>query len=130
MTEVTPRPLTRSLAPLPEEPLPGYLLHLAYRLNRSPGGISEPCGINSGGQQRIPAVTVHRAASTAPARITCTAGPITRRRRTSYSVLSQRLECYTDLMARAHDEGRDADIPVTCETRVGPCITHRLAAAR
>lgn len=127
---MTPRPLTRSLAPLPKEPFPGYLLHLAYRLNRSPGRIAEPCGINGGGQQRIPAATVHRSASTAPARITCTAGPITRRRRTSYSVLSQRLERYADLMARACDEGRDADIPVPCETHVGPCDRHQLTAAR
>lgn len=127
---MTPRPLTRSLAPLPEEPLPGYLVHLADRLNRSPGWIAEPCGNNRGGQQRIPAATVHRSASTAPAPITCVPEPITRRRNTSNSALSQRLEHYADLMARARDEVRDADIPVPCETHVGSCITHRLAAVR
>lgn len=35
------RPLARSLAPLPDESLPGYVLRLAHRLARSPARIAE-----------------------------------------------------------------------------------------
>nr|WP_181411939.1 TniQ family protein [Streptomyces sp. F2] len=42
---MTPPPLARSLAPLPEESLPGFLLRLAHRLNRSPGRIANLCGL-------------------------------------------------------------------------------------
>ncbi|MFD8417159.1 TniQ family protein [Streptomyces sp. NPDC059650] len=38
-------PLARSLAPLPEESLPGFLLRLAHRLGRSPGRIASLCGL-------------------------------------------------------------------------------------
>lgn len=55
MTEIPRRPLARSLEPLPEESLPGYLLRLAYRLGRSPGRIAELCGISSGQQRRLTA---------------------------------------------------------------------------
>jgi len=50
---VAHRPLARSLAPLPEESLPGFLLRLASRLNRSPGRIAELCGIHDGRQGRL-----------------------------------------------------------------------------
>lgn len=39
------RPLPRGLDPLPEESLPGYLLRLAYRLDRSPSRIAALCGL-------------------------------------------------------------------------------------
>ncbi|MEW1550482.1 TniQ family protein [Streptomyces tsukubensis] len=42
---MTPPPLARSLAPLPEESLPGFLLRLAHRLGRSPGRIAHLCGL-------------------------------------------------------------------------------------
>ncbi|MFD5192825.1 TniQ family protein [Streptomyces sp. NPDC058357] len=42
---MTPRPLSRSLAPLPEESLPGLLLRLAYRMERSPARIAHLCGL-------------------------------------------------------------------------------------
>lgn len=48
------RPLARSLAPLPEESLPGLLLRLAYRLDRSPARIATLCGL-SRHQHRLPA---------------------------------------------------------------------------
>ncbi|MBE8477722.1 MULTISPECIES: TniQ family protein [Streptomyces] len=37
--------LARSLTPLPEESLPGFVLRLAYRLERSPLRIGELCGL-------------------------------------------------------------------------------------
>lgn len=49
------RVLARSLEPLPEESLPGYLLRLAYRLGSSPGRIAELCGIHDGRQRRLAA---------------------------------------------------------------------------
>lgn len=49
------RVLARSLEPLPEESLPGYLLRLAYRLHRSPGRMAELCGIHDGRQRRLAA---------------------------------------------------------------------------
>ncbi|WP_329258578.1 TniQ family protein [Streptomyces sp. NBC_01478] len=45
--------MARSLAPLPEESLPGFLLRLAFRLNRSPGRIAELCGIHDGRRGRL-----------------------------------------------------------------------------
>ncbi|WP_257153898.1 TniQ family protein [Streptomyces lunaelactis] len=48
------RVLARSLAPLPEESLPGFLLRLAYRLDRSPARIGVLCGLSSL-QHRLPA---------------------------------------------------------------------------
>ncbi|WP_405664112.1 TniQ family protein [Streptomyces sp. NBC_00079] len=50
---LTTRPLARSLAPLPEESLPGLLLRLAYRLDRSPARIAALCGL-SRHQHRLP----------------------------------------------------------------------------
>ncbi|AYV26218.1 hypothetical protein EES41_05745 [Streptomyces sp. ADI95-16] len=50
---MTTRPLARSLAPLPEESLPGLLLRLAYRLDRSPARIAALCGLSSH-QHRLP----------------------------------------------------------------------------
>lgn len=47
MTHPTRRVLPRSLAPLPEESLPGYVLRLAYRLDRSPWRIGELCGLGT-----------------------------------------------------------------------------------
>lgn len=41
------RVLPRSLAPLAEESLPGYVLRLAYRLDRSPWRIGELCGLGT-----------------------------------------------------------------------------------
>lgn len=55
MTETRRRPLARSLQPLPEESLPGYLLRLAYRLGRSPARVAELCGISDGRQRRLAA---------------------------------------------------------------------------
>ncbi|OII61993.1 hypothetical protein BJP40_04160 [Streptomyces sp. CC53] len=42
---MTPPPLPRSLAPLPQESLPGFFLRLAHRLGRSPGRIASLCGL-------------------------------------------------------------------------------------
>ncbi|NUR03650.1 MAG: TniQ family protein [Streptomyces sp.] len=55
MTEVWHRPLARSLEPLPEESLPGYLLRLAYRLGRSPARVAHLCGLPTNGQRRLAA---------------------------------------------------------------------------
>ncbi|MFE2722755.1 TniQ family protein [Kitasatospora sp. NPDC059327] len=41
----TPGTLARSLAPLPEESLPGFLLRLAHRLNRTPARIAVLTGL-------------------------------------------------------------------------------------
>lgn len=51
---MTSPPLARSLAPLPEESLPGFLLRLAHRLGRSPGRIATLCGL-SADERRPPA---------------------------------------------------------------------------
>ncbi|WP_030398336.1 TniQ family protein [Kitasatospora purpeofusca] len=42
---MTARPLARSLAPLPDESLPGFLLRLATRLGRSPSRLATLCGL-------------------------------------------------------------------------------------
>src|SRR6266536_361509 len=42
---MTPRPLPRSLIPLPDESLPGYLLRLAYRLDLSPARLALLTGL-------------------------------------------------------------------------------------
>ncbi|MFD8004804.1 TniQ family protein [Streptomyces mirabilis] len=54
MDTVTRRILPRSLDPLPEESLPGFILRLAGRLERSPSRLATLCGL-SGYNQRIPA---------------------------------------------------------------------------
>jgi hypothetical protein len=46
--------LARSLEPLPEESLPGYLLRLAHRLDQSPARVASRCGL-SNQPGRIPA---------------------------------------------------------------------------
>ncbi|MFE7704950.1 MULTISPECIES: TniQ family protein [unclassified Streptomyces] len=51
---MTPRPLARSLVPLPQESLPGFLLRLAYRLERSPARIGLLCGLSTM-HHRLPA---------------------------------------------------------------------------
>ncbi|MFE6843789.1 TniQ family protein [Streptomyces sp. NPDC057686] len=48
------RPLARSLAPLPEESLPGFLLRLSYRLELSPARIAKLCGFSTP-HRRLPA---------------------------------------------------------------------------
>ncbi|MFF3663895.1 TniQ family protein [Streptomyces olivochromogenes] len=48
------RALPRSLDPLPEESLPGFLLRLAYRLERSPARIGMLCGLSTM-HRRLPA---------------------------------------------------------------------------
>jgi TniQ len=45
-----PRPLSRSLAPLPGESLPGFLLRLSCRLNQPPARIAELTGIAPDGR--------------------------------------------------------------------------------
>ncbi|MEV6247949.1 TniQ family protein [Streptomyces sp. NPDC051742] len=42
---MTARPLARALRPLPEESLPGLLLRLAYRTERSPARVAHLCGL-------------------------------------------------------------------------------------
>ncbi|MEK2477278.1 TniQ family protein [Streptomyces noursei] len=42
---MTVRPLARALSPLPEESLPGLLLRLAYRMERSPARTASLCGL-------------------------------------------------------------------------------------
>lgn len=42
---MTVRPLPRALSPLPEESLPGLLLRLAYRMERSPARAARLCGL-------------------------------------------------------------------------------------
>ncbi|MFE4574326.1 TniQ family protein [Streptomyces chartreusis] len=49
------RVLARSLEPLPEESLPGFLLRLAYRLHLSPARVARLCGIETNGQRRLAA---------------------------------------------------------------------------
>jgi len=51
-----PRPLPRSLIPLPGESLPGFLLRLSYRLNQTPARIAELTGLAPHGRSgaRLP----------------------------------------------------------------------------
>ncbi len=51
-----PRPLPRSLIPLPGESLPGFLLRLSYRLNQAPARIAELTGLAPRGRSgaRLP----------------------------------------------------------------------------
>jgi hypothetical protein len=52
----TPPPLPRSLAPLPDESLPGFLLRLAHRLDLAPLRVAEATGMaTSVTTARIPA---------------------------------------------------------------------------
>jgi hypothetical protein len=53
---MTGTPLPRSLVPLPDESLPGFLLRLAHRLDLSPARLAEATGLpTSGTTARIPA---------------------------------------------------------------------------
>jgi hypothetical protein len=45
MIEPTPRPLARSLDPLPGESLAGFLLRLAYRMGSTPHRVATLCGL-------------------------------------------------------------------------------------
>jgi hypothetical protein len=68
---VTVRPLPRSLDPLPDESLPGYVLRLAHRLDQAPGRIAQLTGLSRPlpprrDTPRIPAVRMlHLDAATA-----------------------------------------------------------------
>ena len=53
MTTPLPAPLPRSLDPLPDESLPGYMLRLAHRLDRSPARIIELVGLGTVTQQSL-----------------------------------------------------------------------------
>jgi len=45
---MTIHPLPRSLDPLPDESLPGYLLRLAHRLDLSPATVAMLTGLSTG----------------------------------------------------------------------------------
>ncbi len=62
-----PRPLPRSLVPLPGESLPGFLLRLSCRLSQPPARIAELTGLKSGGVRasRAPAILVSGVPATA-----------------------------------------------------------------
>ena len=53
-----PRPLPRSLVPLPGESLPGFLLRLSCRLSQPPARIAELTGLVPGGASgaRVPVI--------------------------------------------------------------------------
>ncbi len=55
-----PRPLSRSLIPVPGESLPGFLLRLSYRLSLPPARLAELAGLRSAGVRgsRLPPVLV------------------------------------------------------------------------
>src|SRR5260370_4168240 len=55
-----PRPLSRSLIPVPGESLPGFLLRLSYRLNLPPARIADLAGLRSAGVRgsRLPPILV------------------------------------------------------------------------
>ena len=55
-----PRPLSRSLVPLPGESLPGFLLRLSCRLNQPPARVAELTGLRSAGYRgsRLPPILV------------------------------------------------------------------------
>lgn len=52
-------PLPRSLSPLPDESLSGYILRLAHRLDRSPGRIAELATLAVGRQGRATLLPAH-----------------------------------------------------------------------
>src|SRR6266508_4985161 len=52
-SEMTSRPLPRSLDPLADESLPGFLLRLAYRLGISPARLVTLTGLSMNMQHRI-----------------------------------------------------------------------------
>jgi hypothetical protein len=68
---VTVQALPRSLDPLPDESLPGYVLRLAHRLDRAPGRIAQLTGLSQPlrprrDTPRIPAIRMlHLDAATA-----------------------------------------------------------------
>jgi hypothetical protein len=45
-----PRPLGRSLVPIPGESLPGFLLRLSFRLGLPPAGLAELSGLAPAGR--------------------------------------------------------------------------------
>lgn len=49
----TPEPLGRSLVPLPDESLPGYILRLSYRLNLTPARLAELTGLAPKGRSGV-----------------------------------------------------------------------------
>src|SRR6266536_4328008 len=53
-----PRPLSRSLIPVPGESLPGFLLRLSYRMNLPPARIADLAGLRSAGVRgsRLPPI--------------------------------------------------------------------------
>ena len=53
---LAPRPLGRSLAPVPGESLPGFLLRLSFRLNLTPARLAELTGLPAAGRGQVPAV--------------------------------------------------------------------------
>src|SRR5260370_33133138 len=55
-----PRPLSRSLIPVPGESLPGFLLRLSYRMNLPPARIADLAGLRSAGVRgsRLPPILV------------------------------------------------------------------------
>src|SRR6266702_1714170 len=67
-----PRPLSRSLIPVPGESLPGFLLRLSYRLNLPPARIADLAGLRSAGVRgsRLPPILA--AGIPAPARLVFT----------------------------------------------------------
>lgn len=48
------RPLPLSLAPIPDESLPGYLMRLAHRYGISPNDLARILGLNRGSQSTVP----------------------------------------------------------------------------
>src|SRR5260370_13032895 len=55
-----PRPLSRSLIPVPGESLPGFLPRLSYRMNLPPARIADLAGLRSAGVRgsRLPPILV------------------------------------------------------------------------
>jgi hypothetical protein len=65
-----PRPLPRSLVPIPGESLPGFLLRLSCRLNQPPARIAELTGLAPGkvSGARIPVILLAGIPETSSAR--------------------------------------------------------------